>query len=153
MASKDAAEASRNMFVDYRKTLPKEINALRKSGVVPFATWAYRMQPVIAKQIIDHPVRTAALYGTYMSMADKGNNHDYVMGVRVGGWFPQNALIPVGGKGLLNSPITAAYNGHLPTEMAVPEEWHHAMELNFAAMMGIRLAPNGDMAAASEHMR
>ncbi len=131
MGSDSASKMARDSFVDYRRQLPKELNALKVGGIVPFITWAYRMQPVLAKRALANPIKTAALLGTYGVVSE---DMGMVGNARVGNWIPQTAFADPSIIGGL--PLSMA-KGDFPVEIMVPELWTYASKGEFDKMAGI----------------
>jgi len=65
----DALEAANRLFFDYRD-IPKGVRFLRDWGIVPFASYAYKITPVIAKAAIEHPHRLLGILLFYQMIDD-----------------------------------------------------------------------------------
>ena len=133
MGKAEAAALARDSFVDYRKLLPKELNALRVNGVIPFATWAYRMQPVLARQALNNPIKVGAAFASYQAFSD---DMGYTFGVRTESWLPTNALADTSILGGI--PLDMA-QGDMPTEAIVPELYGNLFTGNFDKAMGVNI--------------
>jgi hypothetical protein len=66
---KEALAAANKLFFDY-SDVPKGVQFLRETGIVPFISYTYKIIPTIAKTFSEHPERIAGLLLTYKAISD-----------------------------------------------------------------------------------
>lgn len=72
----EALEAANKLFFDY-SDVPRGIQFLRRTGLVPFVSWTYKIIPVIANTMVDNPHRILALIAGYKALGDYHYEHEY----------------------------------------------------------------------------
>jgi hypothetical protein len=73
MSAKDARKATEKIVFDYAKKLPKGVEFLRDTGLIPFVTWSYRSLPMFAEALSKRPANLALTAGA-LALLNEGDD-------------------------------------------------------------------------------
>lgn len=73
MSAKEARAATEKIVFDYAKKLPKGVEFLRDTGLIPFVTWTYRSLPMFAEVLAKRPAHLAATAGA-LALLNEGED-------------------------------------------------------------------------------
>jgi len=74
MSSKEARKATEKIVFDYAKKLPRGVEFLRDTGLIPFVTWSYRSLPMFADVLKNRPAQLALTAGALALMNEDDNS-------------------------------------------------------------------------------
>ncbi len=83
MSPADARKATEKIVFDYAKKLPRGVEFLRDTGLIPFVTWSYRSLPMFADVLAKRPAQLGATAGALAAL--NGGDDDKLTQPTVGG--------------------------------------------------------------------
>ena len=75
-SDKEALAAANHWFLNY-SDVPRGVEFMRNTGIIPFISWSYKMVPVILNSIVEHPERLMGLVAAGKVFSDYHYEKEY----------------------------------------------------------------------------